>query len=515
MSSLCLTACVLVSWLCSATLGEPAVPVGAAKEPATDARQSRWKFEGMNLCQKCHKGPPTEDDKRNGSDKIFDLTEYVTWLEKDKHSHAHAVLKNSQSRQMGRLLGIKPETDPSCVSCHAGIDSNKCDEGVDPQALQEKGVSCEACHGPASGWIDLHSKPKWRKLTREEKAAKGLVELRDAVTRAEVCLSCHVGNAAQGKVLTHDMYAAGHPPLSGFEIETFAAAMPPHWKPASEQAKYTPEQYAIDPKTEMHATRMMTIGGLVALREYARLVGDNAKLRWRPGDVAAGKPGPVGSSATELAFYDCQACHHELTVESWRQKRGYPGRPGRPAVRAWPLALGKLAAAACGPQRAPILDALGKFYQAIDKQPFGAPQALAAASQGLIEKSDAAIRYLQAEPFDRAKGLAILKEICATGATELPDFESARQLGWTFLIVYGELTPRPAHNQGIGEVLAKLKDKLSLTIPTLREELSHANPSDGEFVARESVSRSLLAAAKYNPVEFQDDWKRLGERLSH
>ena len=32
-----------------------------------------------------------------------------------------------------------------------------------------------------------------------------------------MCLSCHLGNAREGRVVTHEMYAAGHPPLPGFE----------------------------------------------------------------------------------------------------------------------------------------------------------------------------------------------------------------------------------------------------------------------------------------------------------
>ncbi len=74
---------------------------------------------------------------------------------------------------MGLLLGIKPETDASCLACHAvNADASQCAEG-DPLKIQEKGVSCEACHGPASKWVDDHWHPdRWRKdkdLTRADK----------------------------------------------------------------------------------------------------------------------------------------------------------------------------------------------------------------------------------------------------------------------------------------------------------------------------------------------------------
>ena len=50
----------------------------------------------------------------------------------------------------------------------------------------------------------------------------------------KLCLSCHVGNAAQGKVITHAMYAAGHPPLPAMDIATFALNQPQHWRDAAD-----------------------------------------------------------------------------------------------------------------------------------------------------------------------------------------------------------------------------------------------------------------------------------------
>jgi hypothetical protein len=217
-----------------------------------------------------------------------------------------------------------------------------------------------------------------------------------------------------------------------------------------------------------------------------------------------------------LAFYDCQACHHELTVDSWRQKRGYPGRPGRPAVRAWPLALGKLAAAACGEYRGPLLESLQNFYQALDKQPFGAPKDLAAAAGQLVEKTEAAIRFVKTERFNEDKGIGILKAICAMGSTDLPDFETARQLGWTARIVYDEL-PKQFHNREIDEVLETITSELSLTVPSREEELSPKGAAESDecvCVANKSVPQTLAAAARYDPLEFQRHCKRLAELLA-
>jgi hypothetical protein len=520
--SLCLSAFGVAIWFCSASWGEPTVQAAAPADAAVAGHGSA-KYQGARECARCHTAP-TADDVADGITRYFDLTECATWAKKDKHSLAYRVLKNARSRQMGQLLGIKPEKDASCLSCHAvNVDAGQAVE-VTVLNVQEKGVSCEACHGPASNWVDDHWHPnKWRnKLTREQKTAKGLVDLRDVVTRAEVCLSCHVGNAQQGKVVTHEMFAAGHPPISGFEIETFARAMPPHWKPASDQPLEIRKQYSDqrdpDQVEAMSSTRMLIIGGLVALRNYAGLMGDNARLRLRlQADASAVKAAASASGATELAFYDCQACHHELTVDSWRQKRRLPGRPGRPAPRAWPIALGKLAAAACGEHRASLLDALQKFYQAIDKQPFGAPQDLVVAADQLRERAGETIRFVETERFNEAQGMGVLKAICASVARELPDFETARQFGWTALIVYREL-PQDLHSKQIDEVLETMKAELSLVIPSREEEMPDktgaslaeaSEPDECVCVANKSVPQTLAAAARYDPLEFRNHCKAL------
>ena len=57
-----------------------------------------------------------------------------------------------------------------------------------------------------------------------------MIDVRNPVRRAEQCFSCHIGNVEEGKLVTHAMYAAGHPPLPSIEIESFAKQMPRHWR---------------------------------------------------------------------------------------------------------------------------------------------------------------------------------------------------------------------------------------------------------------------------------------------
>ena len=59
-----------------------------------------------------------------------------------------------------------------------------------------------------------------------------MTDLWDPVTRGKKCVSCHIGNPdpEEEKVVTHAMYAAGHPPLPGIEVATFSDAQPRHWQ---------------------------------------------------------------------------------------------------------------------------------------------------------------------------------------------------------------------------------------------------------------------------------------------
>lgn len=65
------------------------------------------------------------------------------------------------------------------------------------------------------------------------------------------------------------------------------------------------------------------------------------------GDYAtAAKINPKENVWPELALYDCQACHHELQIPSWRQKIGSGDlRPGRPSMVHWPRMLSGVSAA--------------------------------------------------------------------------------------------------------------------------------------------------------------------------
>ena len=210
-----------------------------------------------------------------------------------------------------------------------------------------------------------------------------MTNLRDPVRRSELCASCHIGNYSQGKVITHAMYAAGHPPLPGFEPASFGQQQPRHWKYRRETL-HAPDlvNRKVNPSAtdDLEQTQLVAAGGLVVLRESIRLFADQA-------GAAIANHEAVAWPA--LARFDCAACHHDLQSGGsapWRQTRGFPGAPGRPASPAWPLALVPLALEAGDPSHAQDRTAqwnrnLDMFRTALAVQPFGEPDRIAAAAR--------------------------------------------------------------------------------------------------------------------------------------
>jgi hypothetical protein len=226
-------------------------------------------------------------------------TEYSTWVSQDRHARATEILGNTVSQRMGRILGIgNPQQAQKCLLCHS-LDVPATVRG---RNFATEGVSCEACHGPATGWLGYHVT---KDAKHEESVKRGMHDTKDVVKRTERCLTCHLGTSE--KFVDHEMIAAGHPDLV-FELEAFSAAMPRHWKETADTEAYKP-------------VRTFAVGQLVHLRASLDRLARRVK-------------GPIWPEYAEL---DCFACHHSLTraEDSWRQAQGYENRarPGLPQLQ--------------------------------------------------------------------------------------------------------------------------------------------------------------------------------------
>jgi hypothetical protein len=177
--------------------------------------------------------------------------EYFIWQKRDLHAQAYGVLFNDRSRVIARRLGIAdPGASQACVGCHALSVPARQRRGT---LEAEDGVSCESCHGAASGWLEGHRSESW---THRQSVAAGMTDLRELAVRSAVCLSCHLG--AADKTVNHDLIAAGHPVLA-FELDNYSEAMPAHWLPYSDR-----RSAAGEPDT--HGTRAWAVGQAASFR---------------------------------------------------------------------------------------------------------------------------------------------------------------------------------------------------------------------------------------------------------
>ena len=141
-------------------------------------------------------------------------------------------------------------------------------------------------------------------------------DTRDVVHRTEKCLECHLGT--KNKFVDHEMIAAGHPDLF-FELDSFSAVMPRHWKTPRESEPGKPVEDAA-----WVGVREWSAGQAVQLRAAME------RLTWRAKNERYDKK-EVWPEYSELS---CFACHHALgpAKDSWRQGHGYGRRrPGDPA----------------------------------------------------------------------------------------------------------------------------------------------------------------------------------------
>jgi Cytochrome c554 and c-prime len=407
-------------------------------------------YFGVDACRQCHGLEKSIANKIVPPEKaLFYLgTEMSTWDQHDKHKDATKVLEGERGRQMGKILGYNVAEDQRCVSCHGVVIPKGAEFDAEsfgkPEQRAASGVSCVVCHGAYQEWVNAHGGTiiakkgqGWKDYSQVKKQSDfGLNNLWDPATRATMCMSCHVGNHKDGKVVTHEMYAAGHPPLPGFEIVAFADAMPRHWRTFTEkvaandatakdfQERFKKNQGFDAEHDSLEQSRMLVIAAVVAFRESMQLIVDEAKAE--------------PNHWPELASFDCYACHHDLKKNSWRQKRGYTGKPGRPVFRPWSLALlelGLLHLEGTGQAkefRTQLDKGVKDLQKVLDAQPFGDHTQVAQAAGQLAAWADSMIRALDKAPFDRATCAKALPLLAELAKKHTPDFDSARQLAWAF-----------------------------------------------------------------------------------
>jgi Cytochrome c554 and c-prime len=256
---------------------------------------------------------------------------YHLWLRGDPHARAGLRLLEPRFLEVLRRASHHSDgtTDPrvqaECAKCHDPLGSREVDSPTPTLSLTNSepaighGIGCESCHGAAGRWITRHFE---RGLSRDELRGLGLVDTKNVLVRARLCVSCHVGSAENN--LTHDMLAAGHPPLR-FEMASYQALIArKHWDDGPRRQK--------EPD---HEVQLWGAGRLASAEAALNVLEGRAKRA----AAEATQIGNDGSRATwpELAEYECFACHQPLRPEVGRSSlESLTGRvSGMPPWRRW------------------------------------------------------------------------------------------------------------------------------------------------------------------------------------
>ena len=324
-----------------------------------------------------------------------------------------------------------------------------------------------------------------------------MIDLWDPAKRARKCASCHVGSAPEGKVVTHAMYAAGHPPLPGLEVATFSDAMPRHWQYLAEKSDEAKKLLEYKPDVP-ERTELLLIGGLVDLEESMDLLASQAEHCARAKEPE--------DRSLDLAVFDCYACHHDLKTRSWRQERGYLGKPGRPQFRPWPTALLQIAlqAAKQDTDRSGSQSTLENLRKAFDETPFGKPEQVAVTARAVdhCRPQDGPLRLAAAQHLDRNSLTGLLLEVCKLGASETWDYDSARQLVWAFQVIHADLHSNAADQPAVAETIKSLNKLLKLELPHGQEQNIMSELPD-----------ALARIAGYDPRIIKKHFQRLEELI--
>ncbi|MEA3208128.1 MAG: hypothetical protein QOE70_1185 [Chthoniobacter sp.] len=239
------------------------VSVGAAEDP----KFSKAKFTGAPSCSStsCHGG----GTGRN---------EAIIYEKRDRHAVAYGILGKGTSIRISETLGIvgDPAKAAQCNVCHAPMQAVPLDHLVQKA---DRGVGCEACHGPAEPWIRFHTRPD---VNYQQMVAAGMRDLNDLYGRANTCIACHLN-------VDDAILKAGHPELF-FELDGQTIAQPPH---------YRDERLSLGPRSWLtgQAAALREISWKLAAKREDRLVGRWKALVWLLRKTEPGKGGlPEGEN---------------------------------------------------------------------------------------------------------------------------------------------------------------------------------------------------------------------------
>jgi hypothetical protein len=355
-------------------------------------------FEGVASCagSTCH-------GRMEADGAVVRQDELMRWQDPASqagaHSRAFSVLLGQRARQITATLGMgDPTSAPACLGCHA----TPTDGATGARFLTKDGVGCEACHGPAGGWIASHYAVG---ATHGDNVARGMIPLEKASVRAGLCLDCHFGSKRPGQFITHRIMAAGHPRVS-FELDLFSTLQQHH----NEDTDYAKRKGRTD------NVRLWAVGQAMAVNRALTLYAD---------------PG-LGTEGVfpEFYFLDCHSCHRRIfdqddRVKTWETNPGRPIPAGMPAFNDENMILLSAAARVTSPALATRFD---KDARAFHLAMAGSRSLSVAAAIRLASTASALASALSAQTGTSDTAFAFIDSIAGPGsAPRITDYEGSVQ----------------------------------------------------------------------------------------
>jgi hypothetical protein len=374
------------------------------------------------------------------------LDEFVTWSHQDKHSQAYSALSSEKGRSIAAKLGIgDARVAQACLDCHS--DNVSAAQRGKSFTLSD-GVSCEACHGGAGPWLASHTS---RDASYRTNVARGMYPTADLRERAVLCLSCHYGN--EDKFATHRMMGAGHPRLS-FELDTFLALEPPHYRVDEGYQKRKPTY----PRTQTWAYGQLT----AAQRQMELLQGPLVRQT---------------ALVPELALLDCHACHENpLHRSDW--SRGLLTRLTQPGSISFPEGHLKMCVIIARRLDESAAKNLLSLAQALQKAAGESRDSVAATSAQLARSLARTAEQAQEHHWTRADTTQVLADIVALGSEgEYRDYISAEQAVMAIELLMIEAGAADRYRSRLDELYRTLRNDDAYDPAQLRDSLKSLSAS--------------------------------------
>ena len=203
--------------------------------PGALLAQQKFETVGPNECINCHDHEP---ERRWYERQEIPEVQRLFPDKKANAGHINALkqMETPKSDEFAKAIGLADKYDMkgACVKCHATVFSGDANAGV----------SCESCHGPASGYLKPH---QTRGAYEAQVKQYGMTPLLGNIQGwVNQCTTCHVMDDTR-------LIEAGHPSGDDFDLGKKVQPVSIHFK-----KKYS--------ETDVAAVGRAEIAGIVARR---------------------------------------------------------------------------------------------------------------------------------------------------------------------------------------------------------------------------------------------------------